>query len=700
MAIDNIDSRQFDVFVSFATQAQTACAAKEKTVVKTDGILLDGARTVVAETNDKIGAIFRSRTAKAQNDEIRQIFKDSIIEMFGGESRIPESVKKAMQLSDYGKGKPLTARRILAVNEVVSRLEADFTVASAMAKAKIEGTDFYQSLNEEEQARVDELVGVAVKTCIHDKDALDIVTKNLMRILVGGDSHLRSADGVRAKVDAIMDNMDELRALAKKNPSVMAAGRALLDELGGKSIAPGLIGKIVGATSGLKVDLMKKLTPDASGLQLHKAIGQFRTNLQRAMISSGAEKALEGGDELEPCRNFVANLLLAKCGEASIAKMRQAFGTEKMTKLYALYNSISMGLFNMKDYSAGYNSMTKDQAGVCAKFMNALKFALDLRNGVTAKDFKDLEEFNGKFDPKDIDGAQVLDRVLGDSKARMIRERKEFMDQAVQGDSEGAKLLRNVYSARIGPEPYSPLENLQRQTEKVTVAKLNWSLATACKKLANGKLSDTAFAKDVVRPGMEFRLPGGVVLPRNVEQAREELAKFIAGDRNATYEGLDPTSKNKVHIVIALLSQETAKAGFDGHATALDPKMSTPKFIVGGDQHRDTRVFSLSLGKDGSLNLSFEGKQDVAVLQTDEGYMQTGPGSTIEMSFTFKIEGDEFNRLAQVDFSTFDDTAANAVLDDASVVNSHENAVKAFGKDFQFGYKKTVCHATFGATIN
>ena len=143
-----------------------------------------------------------------------------------------------------------------------------------------------------------------------------------------------------------------------------------------------------------------------------------------------------------------------------------------------------------------------------------------------------------------------------------------------------------------------------------------------------------------------------------------------------------------------------ASGVLDGHAVALDPKVATPRFIVGSDQHRDTRVFTLSLGKDGSLNLSFEGKQNLTMLQTDEGYVQTGPDSTFELNFTFKIEKKEFDRLAQVDFSTFDDTAANVVLGDTSAVDLHENAVKKFGKDFQFGYKQTVCHATFGATIN
>ena len=53
------------------------------------------------------------------NNEIRTIFKNAIIEMFGDEQNIPKSVKDAMVLKDYDKGKPLTARRILAVKQAI-----------------------------------------------------------------------------------------------------------------------------------------------------------------------------------------------------------------------------------------------------------------------------------------------------------------------------------------------------------------------------------------------------------------------------------------------------------------------------------------------------------------------------------------------------------------------------------------------------
>ena len=42
--------------------------------------------------------------------------------MFGSEANIPRSVREAMNLDDFGQGKPLTARRIIAVKAEVDRI--------------------------------------------------------------------------------------------------------------------------------------------------------------------------------------------------------------------------------------------------------------------------------------------------------------------------------------------------------------------------------------------------------------------------------------------------------------------------------------------------------------------------------------------------------------------------------------------------
>ena len=58
----------------------------------------------------------RSQDQKALNDATRAVFRQAVIDIFGTSiDDVPKKVRSAMCLSDYGHGKPLTARRILAV---------------------------------------------------------------------------------------------------------------------------------------------------------------------------------------------------------------------------------------------------------------------------------------------------------------------------------------------------------------------------------------------------------------------------------------------------------------------------------------------------------------------------------------------------------------------------------------------------------
>jgi hypothetical protein len=67
---------------------------------------------------DKVGKL-RTQDQRDANEAVRTAFRNAVVDMFGGESRIPDSVKDAMILKDYGKGKPLTARRIMAVKAAI-----------------------------------------------------------------------------------------------------------------------------------------------------------------------------------------------------------------------------------------------------------------------------------------------------------------------------------------------------------------------------------------------------------------------------------------------------------------------------------------------------------------------------------------------------------------------------------------------------
>ena len=110
----NAVNEQFSRFVNFA---QERFDAGKKTAIATKGDIAAAGGTPLEERaiystdkTDFVGmTILRTKDAKAANDEVRELFRKSIVDMFGGEGNIPDSVKDAMLLKDYGSGKPLIA---------------------------------------------------------------------------------------------------------------------------------------------------------------------------------------------------------------------------------------------------------------------------------------------------------------------------------------------------------------------------------------------------------------------------------------------------------------------------------------------------------------------------------------------------------------------------------------------------------------
>ena len=126
----NAVNEQFSRFVSFAQDRVDA--GKETAIAKKGDVQAGGGTTLeergikVTDKSDWVGkSLFRKQDTKTANNEVRDLFRKCVADMFGGESNIPDSVKEAMLLKDYGKGKPLTARRILAVRDAINSLGRD-----------------------------------------------------------------------------------------------------------------------------------------------------------------------------------------------------------------------------------------------------------------------------------------------------------------------------------------------------------------------------------------------------------------------------------------------------------------------------------------------------------------------------------------------------------------------------------------------
>lgn len=89
-----------------------------------EGLVVD---TKLGDGSGFIAMIRRSGIQKDINNTTRALFFDAVKEMFGGESKIPENVRKAMKFDNFTNaqtGKPLTARRILFVKAAIEEFAA------------------------------------------------------------------------------------------------------------------------------------------------------------------------------------------------------------------------------------------------------------------------------------------------------------------------------------------------------------------------------------------------------------------------------------------------------------------------------------------------------------------------------------------------------------------------------------------------
>ncbi len=133
-------NNDFARFVNFALeQSKTSVSANKSAAVArmpgAGGSAVDGAstltgRTICAATTDKVGVFSRNIDEQKANNATRTAFLKSVADMFGGAERIPPSVKSALKLGDYDRGKPLTARRIIAVKVAVDAEKASWAEKS------------------------------------------------------------------------------------------------------------------------------------------------------------------------------------------------------------------------------------------------------------------------------------------------------------------------------------------------------------------------------------------------------------------------------------------------------------------------------------------------------------------------------------------------------------------------------------------
>ena len=133
----NLNDAQFRAFTQFAASVSdkgTVLKANDNPLTASDGT----PRKIVAKGYDGYGHIWRKQPSKDINNDVRTLFRDTVLRMFGVNDvqNLPDDVKTAMKTGDYDKGKPLTARRIIAVSKAIAKVVDPVNKSVSMQKAE------------------------------------------------------------------------------------------------------------------------------------------------------------------------------------------------------------------------------------------------------------------------------------------------------------------------------------------------------------------------------------------------------------------------------------------------------------------------------------------------------------------------------------------------------------------------------------
>jgi len=703
----------FKAFTDFATQAKggstIAQIGGEKNTVAGSGPL--AGRTIVAKTGfDFIGNVGRRQASRDVNNDVRDLFKQAIADLFHGESNIPMSVLDAMKLADFGKGKPLTARRILAVKAAIDQAAgapdkgAD---AAGGIDERIESafTACMKKFGKKPNAKAEPLVRIALEACNGNADAVDIVTKNIAKkILYTGTSDLRTEADIRQKVGDIVSNLEELKAASNGNPAVVAAGKAFLMEHGGNTLPRGLFTKMAEAAAKIPLDQIRDLSASSPARSIHKAVADLNEALDDAMVSSGVANHLEAPEERTNTRLFLTSVAMSRCNQVALRDLHNILNSNTSKQLLAFYRECRTEDFRQldgqsEDIRKGAESVA-DECELCLRGLDAAVNENINRMNPSQPKMKPIPFIEDDLNMRAVGGDKMVSDIVSAAEAYNAKRTDDYINATVTGSGQGAEVMKNLLRAKLG-NASKPEEKLGKSLSANANAMMNWNICGEMKKIAAGE--ECQFKKDIYR-GTNATLTDGkttIKLTQNFETARDELAQFVTGDSKATYNGLAKAEdRNKVHLLMAMISQETEKAGENGSSYALDKREADSAFTINGypdniKDKRAQRTYSIQKQADGGISMHYtmdKPIKDVDDGTTDGDGYKLGEGSKFTCKIDYALKGAEFNRLAELDYSKFDDREGYKIFnrridmpDGTRQFRDHklEQAVNSFPQEFK-----------------
>ena len=235
-------SEQYRRFVEFA---QTYVNQGNEDAIARDGgaaaAPLAGRTITIANDDDHIKQWLRPGDQRNANDVARNLFKRTIIDMFGGSmANVPQEVKDAMELKNFNNGgHPLTARRIMFV-----KIEVDKIIAEATA---FNGT-ILNAIMEDHANQLPQDMQNVLRTVMNDlrtrfgdnlvpADAkiTDVLNPSLVRTSLQALVNAANAEGRKLDAGAIRN---EFAGKASRNLTIKVVGSHVLEKVRQQPNAP------------------------------------------------------------------------------------------------------------------------------------------------------------------------------------------------------------------------------------------------------------------------------------------------------------------------------------------------------------------------------------------------------------------------------------------------------------------------------
>ena len=216
-----------------------------------------------------------------------------------------------------------------------------------------------------------------------DKDVMlrRYVLEIAPELCVDSNYNLRSDATIKARVEALRANMDEIRTISKTIPGFAKMAQMGLAVLGGKAFPPGLLTEMANGVKNAKLDTLSKLNSFSTPEQIYKAVEEIRDAIQQfgkrvdvlARFENDGEAEV-GGPQTIATKTVMMAMSLAKAGPGLLARLPSIVKGENFGKMNSF---ISQLLGDLNNGSVTFENTSKT-SGVLDEQLKISSFMVDV----------------------------------------------------------------------------------------------------------------------------------------------------------------------------------------------------------------------------------------------------------------------------------------------------------------------------------